>query len=92
MRMTPLSAMRCQLLVAALFQLGAHAAMVALAANFGAPLVSTWMGVSGIRHGFDYMPEQTFRVMSSAYRAVSHQRMADARRCASPAPGTRRSG
>lgn len=51
----------------------------ALAVNFSAPLREDYGGVGAVRHGFDYMPEETTRGLTDALRGVGYDRMSSAR-------------
>ena len=43
------------------------------------PLRTDYVGVSAVRHGFDYMEEETVQGMNATYRALSYARIAAAR-------------
>ena len=55
------------------------ATQVDLSANFSNAIVSDFAGIGGVRHGFDYMSEETYRGLNVSMRAVSLSRMCDAR-------------
>ena len=56
------------------------AAQQQLSINFGGPPASpAFQGVSAVRHGFDYMQEETSRGLSPALRNLSHARLAASR-------------
>ena len=51
-----------------------------LSIDFGAaPIRADWLGVSAVRHAFDYFPEETYRGSNATYTALSMSRMAAAR-------------
>lgn len=52
---------------------------VTLSANFTDIVCPSITGVGGVRHGFDYMAEETYRGLNSTYRALSLSRICDAR-------------
>jgi len=54
-------------------------APVALTVDFSSVLRPDVWGVGGVRHGFDWMPEETDRGLNDTFRALSLQRIADAR-------------
>lgn len=50
-----------------------------LVINHSAPLVTTFQGLSAVRHGFDFMAEEEYRGMNDTYRNISYARIRDAR-------------
>ena len=66
------------LILAALAAL-TRAAEQQLSVNFSSPLVANFSGVSAVRHGFDYMPEEVGRGLTPSLRNVSYARLATSR-------------
>ena len=70
----------CYQMVTFLFLLLLTSATAQLSVDFAAaPLRTDYVGVSAVRHGFDYFPEETTRGLTDSLRELSYPRLSASR-------------